>query len=421
MGHVILMGLGSAGDVNPLLGIGASLRERGHRTSLISAPQFETAASGIGADFYGVGTAEQYEAIYADPDLWHARRGLGVFFPYAGGLSDQIASIVEECHTPGDTVLVGTFQCFGARVAQEAMELPLCTVLPNPILIQSVWDPGQSPIGNPPAWLGKGALRLMYWVANREVSRHARRGVNDALVRRGLERVHDVVAWSRSPDRVLGLWPSAFAAPQADWPPQARTTGFVTYDGPGAVDWAPPADLEERSDWLVFTPGTQMTHGADFFSIACDVAEELAVPTLMVAKDRSALPEELPANVRHLSFVPFAWLFERASSVVHHGGIGTSGRALQAGCPQLIVPSGFDQFDNAERVARLGVGEKILRKALTRPLLHDVLRRLLHDEDVRSRCREVRDDLAQVDPLDETCDEIEQLLEGVYPRQHRAS
>jgi len=417
----MLMGLGSSGDVNPLLGIGAALQERGHRVTLVSAPQFASAASSIGADFFGIGTAEEYEAIYADPDLWHPRRGLGVFFPYAAGMSDQIASIVEEAHTPGDTVMVGTFQCFGARVAQDALKLPLCTVLPNPILLQSVWDPGKSPIGNPPAWLGKGALRFMYWVANREISRHARPGVNEARSRRGLAPIKDVVGWSRSPDRVLGLWPGTLAPAQPDWPPQAKTTGFISFDGQAAVDWSSPSHLPDRSDWLVFTPGTQMTHGADFFATACDVARDLGWPTLMVAKDRSALPKELPDDVHHVEFAPFAWLFDRSSLVVHHGGIGTSGRALEAGCPQLIVPSGFDQFDNAERVVRLGVGEQILRRKLTPSSLGAALRRLKADLRVRERCREVRNELSQTDALRETCDEIERLLAPGHAQEHRTS
>ena len=411
MGNVVLIGLGSSGDVNPLLGIGSALRGRGHHTTLVSAPQFGDAAASIGADFSPLGSAQEYDAVYADPDLWHPRRGLGVFFPYAAGLAHRTASIIEERWAPGETVVVATFQCFGARVAQEALGVPTCTVLPNPILLQSVHDPGQSPIGNPPRWLGRGAIRLMYWAANREISRHARPGVNRARAERGLgPPIRDVVGWSRSPDLVLGLWPSVLSPPQPDWPAQARTTGFISYDGAAATDWNPPEDLPERSDWLVFTPGTQMTHGADFFSMACEAADALGLPTLMVARDRSALPSSLPANVRHLGYAPFAWLFQRAQAVVHHGGVGTAGRALAAGLPQLIVPSGFDQFDNGERVARLGVGACIHRKGLTSGTLRDALRRLTTSARVRDRCQVVRDELAGTDALTETCRSIEELF-----------
>ena len=96
VGHVILVGLGSSGDVNPLLGIGSALRDRGHRTTLVSAPQFRHAATSIGAGFSPLGSAEEYDAVYADPDLWHPRRGLGVFFPYAARLADPTASARTE-------------------------------------------------------------------------------------------------------------------------------------------------------------------------------------------------------------------------------------------------------------------------------------------------------------------------------------
>jgi len=315
LGLVLLVGLGSSGDVNPLLGVASGLKERGHETTLISAPQFSSAAESVGADFSALGTAESYDQIYADPDLWHPRRGLGVFFPYAAGLAAQTVDLLEERHRPGETVVVATFQCFGARIANEALSIPLCTVLPNPILLQSVHDPNQNPIWNPPRWMGRTGVHWMYRVSNWEVSRHARKGVNAARRVRGLvSPIRDVVGWSQSSNLLLGLWPSLLAAPQADWPRQARTTGFVTHDGVAASTWRPPERLPNREDWLVFTPGTQMTHGSEFFRAAVAAADALEHPTLLVAKDASLVPDPLPANVWHVPYAPFEWLFEPSSA-----------------------------------------------------------------------------------------------------------
>jgi UDP:flavonoid glycosyltransferase YjiC (YdhE family) len=384
---------------------------RGHRTTLLSAPQFRPAADSVGADFAALGTAEAYERIYAHPDLWHPRRGLGVFFPYVAGLAGQTADLIEERYIPGKTVVVATFQSFGARVAQEALGVPLCTVLPNPILLQSTYDPNRNPIANPPRWLGRGAIRLMYHLVNREVSRHSRDGIGGARLGRGLSQaIRDVVAWSYSPDLVLGLWPRLLSAPQPDWPRQARTTGFVAYDGPDAEGWTPPAGFPGGTNWLVFTPGTRMTHGAAFFRAACSAAAELGRPTIMVAKDRSSLPDPLPENVTFLPYAPFTWLFSRADGVVHHGGIGTAGRALSAGLPQLIVPSGFDQFDNAARVTRAGVGLELHRKRLSSRSLLQSLRRLLESEPIRRRCEAIRSELLDADPLTEVCLAVEDLV-----------
>jgi rhamnosyltransferase subunit B len=412
MGHVLLVGLGSSGDINPLLGIASCLKERGHSTTLLSAPQFRDAASVVGADFAPLGVADDYDRVYADPDLWHPRRGLGVFFPYAASLASETADLIEERYQPGRTVVVATFQCFGARVAQEAFGVPVCTVLPNPILLQSVYDPNRNPIGNPPRWMGRSAIRLMYRLINREVSRHSRRGVNESRRARGLSpTIWDIVAWSRSPDLVLGLWPSLISAPQADWPSQARTSGFVNYDGPKSGGWLPPNRLPDREDWLVFTPGTQMTHGVNFFRAAIETAITLGVPTLIVARDTADMPDPLPDNVWHLPFAPFYWLFDRASAVVHHGGIGTAGRALQAGLPQLIVPSGFDQFDNAARIVKIGAGHSMDRKRLSARTLTESIRRLQDDTAVRHVCASIRTELAEVDPIEDICEAIEGQIE----------
>ena len=53
---------------------------------------------------------------------------------------------------------------------------------------------------------------------------------------------------------------------------------------------------------------------------------------------------------------PLSELFPRVDAIIHHGGIGSTGRSLMVGKPQLIVPFNGDQFDNARRVKQLGIG-----------------------------------------------------------------
>ena len=47
-------------------------------------------------------------------------------------------------------------------------------------------------------------------------------------------------------------------------------------------------------------------------------------------------------------FIPYGWLFPKASVVVHHGGMGTVGEALRAGVPSVVIPHCFDHpmWDN---------------------------------------------------------------------------
>ena len=51
-------------------------------------------------------------------------------------------------------------------------------------------------------------------------------------------------------------------------------------------------------------------------------------------------------------------------------------QALRAGVPQVVRPMAFDQFDNAERVQRLGCGTWLPMQKLTTPRLVHQLQQL---------------------------------------------
>ena len=70
--------------------------------------------------------------------------------------------------------------------------------------------------------------------------------------------------------------------------------------------------------------------------------------------DLPALPEQ--EHVLQIGYTPYAWLFPHMRLVVHHGGSGTTGYALASGVPSLVLPFAFDQFFWGQRTAELGVG-----------------------------------------------------------------
>jgi UDP:flavonoid glycosyltransferase YjiC (YdhE family) len=53
------------------------------------------------------------------------------------------------------------------------------------------------------------------------------------------------------------------------------------------------------------------------------------------------------------------------AAVVHHGGAGTTGTALQSGTPSIVVPSFADQFFWGEQVEQLEVGVNLPRGRLS--------------------------------------------------------
>lgn len=93
--------------------------------------------------------------------------------------------------------------------------------------------------------------------------------------------------------------------------------------------------------------------------------------------------DHLPANVRAEAWVPQAELLPYTALVVHHGGSGTTLGCLAAGVPQLVIPQGADQFENAEMVATSGVGERLRPDELTADAIADAAARLVKDAAVR--------------------------------------
>jgi hypothetical protein len=65
--------------------------------------------------------------------------------------------------------------------------------------------------------------------------------------------------------------------------------------------------------------------------------------------------EPAPGNAKIERFVAQAELLPTCSVIVHHGGAGTTFGALAHGVPQVIVPQGADNYDNAAMCERAGM------------------------------------------------------------------
>lgn len=405
MTRIAIMALGSFGDINPFLGLGVGLARRGHTVHFITNDYYRRWVEGAGLAFVPLGTRQAFEAMMANPDLWHPERGFELAFGIAADWSGEGFERLKALDGDGLDVVVAPFQCYGARLAREVLGVPLLTVLPNPIMAESVHDPVRYSVLRPLSRLGPLAARLLYAIVDRVYDGTVRPRLNRLRRTLGLEALPWVGPWQFSPDAVVGLWPDWLRGPQRDWPPQMRLTGFITYDGPSGED----ASVTLGGKPIVFTPGTAMVDAKAFFAAGLAAVEALGADALFVTRFADQLPARLPDRVKHLPFAPFATLFAQASAVVHHGGIGTAARALAAGVPQLIMPTAHDQFDNAHLLARAGVGATVLRRDFTGPVVAATLRRLLNDPAVAHACADGARALAAQDPLSETCDLIEAL------------
>jgi UDP:flavonoid glycosyltransferase YjiC (YdhE family) len=137
--NVVVVALGSAGDVHPMVGLGLALRRRGHGVLFVGPMVFKLLAERVGLEFAGLGSEEDYYETLRDPDLWHPLRSFPLvakklILPAMRPVYELIAARRER--DPGCPVVTAPGTAVGARIAQEKLGVPLVTIHLQPSLLQ---------------------------------------------------------------------------------------------------------------------------------------------------------------------------------------------------------------------------------------------------------------------------------------------
>jgi UDP:flavonoid glycosyltransferase YjiC (YdhE family) len=152
----------------------------------------------------------------------------------------------------------------------------------------------------------------------------------------------------------------------------------------------------------------------DFFRVSIEVAQKLRMRALLLIGDKRNLPHgKLPDGIAAFDYAPHGLVMPRASVIVHQGGIGTTGQALRAGRPMLILPHGQDQPDNARRCMRLGVARTLSPGRYTVARAITELSELLQNPTYHEHAAKVSHEIQQEDGTKTACDAIEEVLQSV--------
>jgi UDP:flavonoid glycosyltransferase YjiC (YdhE family) len=187
------------------------------------------------------------------------------------------------------------------------------------------------------------------------------------------------------------MFPDWFCPVQPDWPPGVVQTDFPLWNEGSArpLPEALSSFLAAGPPPVVFTPGTANVHGRSFFKAALDACRQMNRRAVFLTQHPGQLPQPLPPSVHVEHYAPLDRLLPQAAAFVHHGGIGSTSQALLAGRPQLLMPLAHDQFDNAVRVRRLGVGGSLPATRFNSRSLQTALEPLLESTALAAACRQV--------------------------------
>ena len=381
MSHILLLPVGSAGDVFPFIWLGRQLLARGHRVTMITACLFEKAARQAGLEFVGLGTEKEFEDIQRDARIWKPYRATQFVFDFSGKSAMRTYREIEKISKDEPpSLMLGSLLAFGGRLAREKLGIPLLSVHLQPSVLISMYETpiflSEAPwISRLPRWM----KRLVFSFPN-PADLNAKPWIKLACEELGIPSPRSLFKeWWHSPDGTLLLFPDWFAAPQPDWPVKHFQHTFPLEDLSAEQGLSDPlvSFLSEGDKPIVFTPGSANVQAQRFFEVALQAVLRLKQRAVFVTRDLSQLPSSLPPEVMAVEYAPFSTLLKQAACFVHHGGIGTLSQGFAAGVPQLLMPMAHDQPDNENRLRRLGAGMGLTPRKFTSERVAAALEELL--------------------------------------------
>jgi rhamnosyltransferase subunit B len=413
--RILFATIGSLGDLHPCLALALELRRRRHIVTIAATPFYRTKVEQCGFAFMPLRPdwdptsgelVAQCENIRRSPEILLRK----LILPH---LQDTYADLTAAARDT-DLMIAGEL-VYAAPLVAEKLNLRWASAILSPCTFFSAHDPSVLVTAPELMLFREAGLRVnrailsvsramtnSWWGSIRALRRaeDLGPGVNPLL--------HDKFA----PELVLALFSRCLAQLQPDWPPQTIQPGFVFYDRPRSEelsDRALATFIALGESPVVFTQGsTAVHHPGDFYRVSIEAARRIGRRAILVGVDPSAVPEA--PDVLAVRYAPYSEVFPRAAVNVHQGGSGTTGQAMQAGRPMLIVPFGWDQPDNAARAVRLGVALSISRKRYSPHRASQALQRLIAEPGFQQRAALVQKQMQAEDGLSSACNAIEKLL-----------
>lgn len=391
--RITILALGSRGDVQPYVALGAGLRRAGFAPRVVTFENFEPMVRTQGLDFYPVkGDAQALLTMTGAANLADAGNNPIRFYravreSFGSIAADYVAALSADVLLDSDMIINQLpASLFGYDLA-EKLGVPYLVASVIPLYRTSAWPLVLFPMFS----MGGVYNRLTYRVAEQMAWGMFRSTINQFRARLGLARAPFWGHFSRMAAQRVPIINgfSAHVVPRpADWGDHVRMTGYWLLDEP---DWTPPPDLVHFLDagtrpvFIGF--GSMATSHVDRLTqIVFAASQQSGVRVILSAGWADLGQRELPETVFRIGYVPYPWLLPQMAAVVHHGGSGTTGQALRAGVPSMVVPFVADQFYWGSRVLALGAGHApIPFKQLSVENLAAALKQMTADEDMKAR------------------------------------
>ena len=365
----LLISLGSRGDMEPFLALGEELLSAGEEVAFCFPAQFEPLAREVSPNFFPMTPA--FVELLNHPDVkritgqvgsgWKRLRTIFKLLRSTKPIQQQLIKDQKsaiDLYAPDKVIF--HIKCVYPVVAALRDHQEVALLSPVPCLLHAV--------ANEPA-IGFGEPKSVWWntftyaLSNYALIKQAILGYgNPVLKRMGIaplkkKEVHHFLLKELPVEFAIdeGLFPRP-----GNWPEHVTITGFRERNK--SKHWAPSAALlnflEKYPKPLYVGFGSMINSrpkeiGQDVLEVTAALNQPVLINTSWGGIE---IEGTLPDHAFMVSDIPYDWLFDKVSGVVHHGGSGTTHSALRCKRNQLIIPHIGDQFLWNRLVHKAGFG-----------------------------------------------------------------
>lgn len=364
--RIILISIGTRGDMEPFLAIGERLKEKGHQVICAFPEQFRNLAEESKLEFASLGNRFI--------DMLDSKNGKIALGGTCSGLNKIIANI---------------------KLAKDSAEINRELIKKQHELIETKYPDRILYNGKaiyPIIWgiknKGKNILvcpipYIHYVKGHTHVAFHSNFGsffnkLTFSLVKFGMIMTINIsLKWLKlsgeysrkqikteylSNRAIYTVSPVLFSRPD-NWNENLRVVGY--HERRKTTNWQPEKELInfiKKYDKILFiTFGSMLNpEPEEKTKIIINILEHNKVPAIInTAAGGLVKPKKYDTNLIYfVSQIPYDWIFPKVYGVIHHGGSGTTHLALKYGCSTLIIPHIIDQFVWDKITSNLGVGPK---------------------------------------------------------------
>jgi sterol 3beta-glucosyltransferase len=368
--RILLISLGTQGDIEPFLSQAALLKAEGHEIHCLFPEQFRTLVmelrygfSGFDARFLELLNSDFGKAFLGGEGSFF-EKGRNFFklikasFNLQANLLNQQKQVILQVNPNRVFFHPKAVYCLLAALNEPKRFIQLSPVpcilhahQDFPHLGLSKFKPFNSKWN---LWSYKLISKLKYLVIWKYLKPHRSDFTKLSITKKSLAEFerNGMTTWYQ-------ISPTLFPKPTY-WPKNALVTGYLARNQ--KQDYVPDPELmawlQKYPKAILLTFGSMVNHHPEQISeVILNTLEKHQIPTIVNLSWGGLVKIKTSSDLFFfVEKIPYDWVLWQLYGIIHHGGSGTTHSAARAGTVQLLVPHIMDQYFWNRLVATLGLG-----------------------------------------------------------------